>query len=502
MYYNNLHTDIKVLFVEDNNKAREEFLPFLTKYFSDIDIAKNGKEGIEKASKNSYDLIVTDVVMPEIDGIEMIKQIKSIDSETKFIVITAYSNKEFLTTLIELGIQGYLMKPITFKQVAHTIKKVTDEIYTKRRLIQQMEEIKSLAKVKSEFLANMSHEIRTPLNAILGLIKMMKDEDDGKFKKYLDIIDSSGKTLLTVINDILDISKIEAGKMNIEHTTFNSDEIAYVVELFEEKAKERDIKFTKKLENIPKYLNSDINRIKQVLSNLLSNAIKFTPENGNIDITIEYKKGMLYAEVKDNGIGIPENKLNTIFDAFNQADTSTTRKYGGTGLGLTISYKLIKMLNGELKVESKEGKGSCFYFKIPIKKGDKGENKIENNNTIKEETKILLAEDNPANQMFMKVLFKKLNINYEIANNGKEVVEKYKQGGFNLILMDINMPIMGGVEATEIIREIDKQIPIIALTASILDDEKKIYKKVGMNEALAKPLDVKKLKEVFQKYLK
>ena len=495
-----IYEDLKVLFVEDNKDNQKELLPILCKYFDKIEIADNGKEGLNKAIDNHYDIIITDIVMPKIDGIKMIEKIKETNSKTKFIVVTAYSNKEFLIQLIELGIHAYLIKPVTFKQIANSIKKVTNEIYTERKLKEHIKEVERLSKVKSNFLANMSHEIRTPLNAILGFIKIMKEEDEGKFSKYLNIIDSSSQTLLTIINDILDISKIEAGKMNIEYINFHSEEIYNIIELFEEKPKEKKIDFKVNFINIPEYLYSDIHRIKQIISNLLSNAIKFTPENKKIETKVEYKDNKLYVEIKDEGIGILKEKLNTIFNAFSQADSSTTRKYGGTGLGLTISYKLVKLLGGELKVESELDKGSRFYFEIPVKIGKNLKNKIHNDyNDINPNIKILIAEDNEANQMFMKVILQKLNINFDLANNGKEVVNLAKQNRYDLILMDINMPIMNGIEATEKIREFSN-IPIIALTASALEGDKEKFLECGMNDYLSKPLDIQKLKHILEKY--
>jgi len=367
----------------------------------------------------------------------------------------------------------------------------------------QMEKAKQLADVKSEFLSNMSHEIRTPLNAIMGFIELMKEEDDGKFKKYLDVIDSSSKTLLTIINDILDLSKIEAGKISIENVNFSCNELFYAIELFEERASKKQIEYKTNFVNLPKYLIGDVHRIKQVISNLLSNAIKFTPENKKIEVDVEYKNNSLFVMVKDEGIGIPEQKLLTIFDAFNQADNSITRKYGGTGLGLTISYKLIQLLGGELKVQSKENQGSKFYFEIPIKKGKEENHIIDCKNMNNKHIKILLAEDNKANQMFMKVIFKKLNIDFEIVDNGEEVIKLLKQNKqFDIILMDINMPVLDGIEATKIVRDMKKDIPIIALTASVLKDEKDRYILVGMNDVLEKPLDIEKLKKVINQFLK
>jgi len=494
-----IYEDLKVLFVEDDKDTQEELLPILNKYFINIDTAKNGKEGLEKATKNEYDIIITDIVMPKLDGIEMIQKIKLNNSKTKFIVMTAYSNKEFLIKLIELGINAYLIKPITFSQIANSIKKVTNEIYTEKNLKKHIDEIEKLSRIKSEFLANMSHEIRTPLNAILGFIKIMKEEDNGKFTKYLNIIDSSSQTLLTIINDILDLSKIEAGKMKIELINFHTDEIYNTIELFEEKAKEKNIDYKIKFINVPEYLYSDVHRIKQVISNLISNAIKFTPENKKIEVIVKYENNKLYVEVKDEGIGIPKDKLSTIFNSFSQADNSTTRKYGGTGLGLTISYRLVQMLGGELKVESELHKGSKFYFSIPVKIGNAIEEKIEDNNHIDKNIKILIAEDNSANQMFMRVILNKLNVDFDIANNGEEAIYLARKNKYDIILMDINMPNISGIEATKEIRKFSN-IPIIALTASALDGDKERFLEAGMNDYLSKPLDIHKLKIILEKY--
>ena len=493
-----VYNNINVLFVDDDQKIANELLLILQKYFANIDTAKNGEEGLQKALKKEYDIIITDILMPKLDGLEMIQKIKQTNNHTKFIIQTAYSNRDFLVKSIELGVSGYLIKPITFKQIANTIKQVTDEIYNQKKINEHIQEIERLSKVKSEFLANMSHEIRTPLNAILGFIKIMKDEDDGKFAKYLNIIDSSSQTLLTIINDILDLSKIEAGKLKIEFIDFHSEELFTAIELFEQKAKEKSIDYKIKFINVPEFLYSDIHRLKQIISNLISNAIKFTPENKKVEVTIEYNNENLYVEVADEGIGIPKEKLTTIFDAFSQADASTTRQFGGTGLGLTISYRLVDMLGGKLKVESELNKGSKFFFSIPIKQGKNfTSNKINSINL--KNLKILLAEDNQANQMFMKIILDKLNITYDIANNGLEAVKLAQKNSYDLILMDINMPIMGGEEATKEIRKFNN-IPIIALTANSLDGDKEKFLKAGMNDYLSKPLDIEKLKNILHKY--
>jgi CheY-like chemotaxis protein/nitrogen-specific signal transduction histidine kinase len=378
----------------------------------------------------------------------------------------------------------------------------------------EKERAEKAAKVKSEFLANMSHEIRTPLNAMFGFIKILEEKElDEESKKYLRIIERSGENLLTIINDILDFSKLESGKFKIEMIEFNpKEEFEIIHQLFAGQASEKNILLEFKEINLNYNIISDPTRIKQVVANLLSNAIKFTPENRKVILKVEYNmdEELLNVEVRDEGIGIPKEKLEHIFEAFSQADNSTTRKYGGTGLGLTISYRLIGLLGGELRVESEVGKGSRFYFSIPAKKGSKIDETLKKEpaqKRFKDDEKfdfsVLLVEDNKANQMFMKVILNKFGIEFDIANDGVEAVELYKNnfGKYDLILMDENMPNMNGIEATKQIRNFEKEqgldkIPIVALTANALEGDKERFIIAGMNYYLSKPLEIEKFKEI------
>ena len=362
--------------------------------------------------------------------------------------------------------------------------------------------------VKSEFLANMSHEIRTPLNGVLGFVNLLKDNiKEEKNKEYLNIIDNSSNHLLGIINDILDFSKIESGKLIIEKIDFELlYEIKSTIDLYKAKALEKNICLNLNFDdNLPKYLNGDPLRIKQVVSNLLSNAIKFTPNNKNIDIKIAYNEELLKIVVKDNGIGIAKDKLETIFDAFCQEDGTTTRKFGGTGLGLSISSKLVELMLGVLKVKSELNIGSEFYFSIPIKLGNIVE-KSNKNNEITLKGNILLVEDNKTNQLFMKVILKKMGLTFDIANDGKEAIEKFKSNKYDAILMDENMPNMGGIEATTHILEYENQMklihtPIIALTANALIGDREKFLSSGMDEYLTKPINKNKLNEVLDIFL-
>jgi len=435
-------------------------------------------------------------------------------------IVVKINNSDFIellnhnfNTRIFIALSLYILILLV---VYFLIKKIenTDKLHTKKlievnqKLSIEKQKAENALKIKSEFLANMSHEIRTPLNAMFGFIKLLEEKElDEESKKYLEVIEKSGESVLTIINDILDLSKIESGKFQIEKITFNpKSEIEIIYHLFESKASENNINLFLKEHNLETNIVSDPTRIKQIVSNILSNAIKFTPSGKNIYLTLKYENEELYIEVKDEGIGIPKDKIDKIFEAFTQADSSTTRKYGGTGLGLTISYKLVNLLGGELKVESEENKGSKFYFTIPAKKGKKVIKK--ENKKISDEKfdfHILLVEDNKANQMFLGVVLKKLGITFDIANDGVEAFEMYKQNfnKYDLILMDENMPNMTGSEATKKIREFEKEnnlkpIFIVAVTANALSGDKEKFLEIGMDEYLSKPIDINKLKIILK----
>ena len=363
---------------------------------------------------------------------------------------------------------------------------------------------------KSMFLANMSHEIRTPLNAILGFVSLLKDSETDKERlKYLTTVDKSSQSLLQIINDILDFSKIESGKFAVEKTDFDTkEEFETLGELFKARTEEKNINFIVNISGkLPRFLNSDIQKIRQIVSNLLSNAVKFTHEGKSIELNIDYKDedNELVVKVKDEGIGISKENQQSIFKPFSQEDAATTRKYGGTGLGLSISVAFVKMLGGELKLQSVIGKGSTFYFSIPVEIGAEVKGKEEKRD-IELKGHILLVEDNKANQMFMKVILKKLNLTFDIANDGLEAVEKFKENRYDAVLMDENMPNMNGIEAAKKILEIErerdlKHTPIIALTANALKGDRERFLEAGMDEYLSKPVDKVKLSIVLDQLM-
>ncbi len=398
-------------------------------------------------------------------------------------------------------------KPVRMVGIVSDITK--DKLY-KDSLKHAKIQAEEAVRMKSEFLANMSHEIRTPLNAIIGFIDLLKEQEkDDEKLNYLNIVSRSSRSLVDIINDILDFSKIESGKLTIEKADFNSyEEFDMTKELFKAKADEKKINLHMIYNELPKYLKSDALRIKQIINNLLSNAIKFTPENKNIYISIKYQEKKLFVSVRDEGIGIKKDKLEHIFEAFSQEDLSTARKYGGTGLGLTISTRLVDLLGGKLKIISEVGIGTEFYFEIPIEIGEsvKEDNKETLNLDNLKGVNILIVEDIKTNQKLMKVLLEKVEALADIANDGVEAVEKFSKNKYDCILMDENMPNMNGIEATECIISYEKEnklkhTPIIALTANAIKGDRDRFLAVGMDEYLSKPIDKDKLYEMISEFV-
>lgn len=382
-----------------------------------------------------------------------------------------------------------------------------------KELLKQKELANKASQSKSDFLANMSHELRTPLNSIIGFNQILLDEEqDEEKKKKLSIINSSSKTLLQLIHDVLDISKIETGKIELNKIEFDfKSEIKNLCEGFTYQLKQKDINFTLNIdESLPQIIIADSLRIKQIFLNLMSNAIKFTPKNKNIEVKITYdkKSSFVTIHIKDEGIGIEQSKQALIFEKFTQEDSSTTRIYGGTGLGLPISKSLANIMKGDLTVKSAKEQGSTFSFYFPIEISNKEEKlpKQEEITSIEKLTrkiKILLAEDNELNQMLFLEILKDFNTEITVANNGIEALEYHKSKDFDIIFMDDKMAEMDGKTTIENINELNKKHPpIIAFTANALSSDKEEFFNLGVVDFLSKPVETEVLKELIIKHTK
>jgi PAS domain S-box-containing protein len=392
-------------------------------------------------------------------------------------------------------------------------RKLEAEIEVRKRTEHDLRIAKEVAeqanKAKSSFLAKVSHELRTPMNGILGITSLLLGTQiDEKQKKFLDMVKQSADNLLKIINDILDYSKIESGKLSINPTQMN---ISHVVEetlnLHKHSIELKKLDLMVSIdENIPGVVIGDPGRIQQVLVNLVSNAMKFT-EKGTIEVQCKLlklteMKATIRFTVKDTGIGIPKDKISLLFKSFSQIDGSFTRKYGGTGLGLSISKELVEMMNGRINVESEEGRGSNFFFDIPFPievKTEQVTEKQEEENVVEIAARypdfparILVAEDSIINQEVIKKVLGLKSWDVMVASTGKEALELYESMDFDIIFMDVQMPEMDGLEATKKIREInrdDKKIPIIGLTAHGYEMHKRECLSAGMDDYITKPID-------------
>jgi CheY-like chemotaxis protein len=459
------------------------------------------------------------------------------NKEEAALIIHSIENKKVEASINTLTSQIIVNNKITSEAIAQSMRKDGDAVdyrstifyiggiigcliicwylYIKKRQTEASEKkVKAAASVKENFLANMSHEIRTPLNAILGFTNILQKTNlDPQQRKHIEIIQSSGGNLLSIVNDILDLSKIEAGMMRIEEAPFRvTDIIASVQQMLIPKAEEKNLQLILKVdEETPDTLIGDAVRLTQVLVNLISNAIKFTEEGGVYVRVTPFKRTAesvcLEILVRDTGIGIPQEKQKFIFERFEQAEAETTRRFGGTGLGLSIVKHLVDLQNGTLTLNSEAGYGTSFLIVLPYKISHEvapaiNANKVNFNTPIMNSyCKILVAEDNAMNQQLIRHLLKNWGFEFDLVFNGLQAVELLKKQKYDLVLMDIQMPEMDGHTATKIIRnELKLTVPIVAMTAHAMNGERDKCINSGMDEYISKPLHEETLYNFIMRY--
>lgn len=401
-------------------------------------------------------------------------------------------------------------------QAISAFQDITERFRMQEQLTIAKQEAEASTMAKSSFLANMSHEIRTPLNAMLGFASLLLGTQlDKNQREYLEAIDTSGKNLLSIINDILDFSKIEAGMFTIEKTPFSLQQALHSVNtMFFEKAQAKGLKlFTAVDPKLPPLVNGDPTRFTQILMNLLGNAIKFTNQ-GTISVEAVVEKitdngATVRISVTDTGIGISEDKQNVIFKRFTQAEDNTTRNFGGTGLGLSIAKKLVELQGGEIWVKSEVNRGSEFSFRMTYEISDSKEYPMaeeivkDNNKDIFDGKRVLIVEDNLLNQKLASTLLKAEGFDTKVAENGQIALDILANEQFDLILMDIQMPIMDGYQATAKIRaDVSLTIPIVAMTANALTGERERCIGAGMNNYITKPFKTQDLLQIIADLLK
>ncbi|MFW5774516.1 MAG: response regulator [Tangfeifania sp.] len=523
----------KILLVDD----LEENLVSLEMVLGDFDVtfvkATSGSDALRKTIHDDFALAILDVQMPGIDGYETLALMRK-RKKTRYlpvIFVSAIHQSELhIIKGIETGAVDFIPKPIIPEIIVGKVKNFLD-------LHRQKQELKSLlikleennkeleiqkkkaeeaTRVKSMFLANMSHEIRTPLNGILGLSKILEESGlEKKQKELAEIITTSGENLLNIVNDILDFSKIESGQIQLENIEFDVRKIVEnAVKLLKFNADKKNIQLSANIdEQIPGQLLGDPYRLNQIITNLINNAIKFTDE-GNVTVEVETIKKEttqieLLFKITDTGIGISEEGTQKLFKEFSQTESSTTRRYGGTGLGLAICNNLVSLMGGEIGVTSKVGEGSQFRVRLKFSYQEIQQNgNPASNNEIPEDVKILYAEDNPVNQKVTQLLLQKSGIKCDIAANGKKAIEMFRKNNYDLILMDMQIPEIDGVESAKQIRKIEENekvenpVFIVAVTANSFSEDKQKCFDADMNDFISKPFKQNELKKIIKRAVK
>jgi len=517
----------KILIVDDKEENLISLEYILNDFNVDIIKASSGEEALKHTLKDEFAMAILDVQMPGMDGYETLELMRH-RKKTKYlpvIFVSAIHQSDFhIVKGIETGAVDFIPKPIIPEVLKGKVSIFLD-LYRQRKelnlvlkylenkneeLIIAKEKAEEATRSKSMFLANMSHEIRSPMNGILGLSRLMFNEaTNPEHKDLLNVVTTSGEHLLQIINDILDFSKIEAGQIELECINFDiRKQFETIFQLLNFRAIEKGIGFHLDIdEDVPEILIGDSFRLNQIIMNLTNNAVKFTLKGAvhlSIKVLEKNKEWVsLLFSVKDTGIGIPEKSQKRLFQEFTQSDSSISREYGGTGLGLAISKNLTNLMGGKINLQSKEGVGSEFMFELKFEYQEKEMITISDNNTeLPQELSILVAEDNPINQKVAILTLRHLGLNCDVAKNGLEALEMYKENKYDVILMDMQMPVLDGLNASEKIRSYEKNETlnsstyIVALTANASSEDKQKCLDAGMNDFISKPFKEEDLRAV------
>ena len=477
-----------------------------------LDHAVSGKEGFQMLleaaeSEDPYAVLFLDMRMPGgWDGLETAEKIREVDPDVRIILITAYMDYRLTEIRQRIGVNfEFLTKPVDVNELLQLTLSLATQWSQARDLVVALEQSEAASRAKDEFLAAMSHELRTPLTTIIGNSELMAETGLTQAQRALmHPIETSGRGLLALINDILDLSRIESGKFQIDQLEFDLNTlINELSQTFSQRAAEEGLTLAlKQAAPFTHQFIGDERRISQILINLLGNAIKFTKQ-GEILLEVSASGGELHFVVEDSGIGMSAAVLERIFSPFEQADQSISRRYGGTGLGLHISLTLAKLMGGEIRVESQEEVGSRFELVLPGVIGSAVVEQRQANPSVAAHFtgRVLVAEDTLDLQQLERKILESVGASVNVANNGKEAVELGLSEPYDLILMDMQMPEMDGIEATRLMRSVGNETPIVALTANVMPKHRAQFEEAGCNGFLSKPIDRTELIAVLGAYL-